>query len=378
MLTFLHTADIQVGMPFHKIPGDAGARVRQARLDVLDTLARSANERRVAFTLIAGDFFDSHTLDPRIVAQACGKLAAFAAPVFILPGNHDYAGTPDSVYEQPLFQRECPAHVTVLREREPRVIADGKAVLLPAPLLQRHAWGDASAHITAEFGADSAPGAIRIGLAHGDVAGFEKSGQEARNFIEPDRATHARLDYLALGDWHGTKEINPRTWYAGAPEPTSFDQPEAGLALFVSIEAQGSAPHVERVPTGQFQWTSHVARLAADADADAVVAWLEAIGDAARTLARVELIGEVSVETMQRLRHVLDVHGRRLLHLRERLAKLHAAPSEAELAGLALEGYVARAADELRARSRGTGNDAEAARDALALLYRLERAEDQS
>jgi len=42
--------------------------------------------------------------------------------------------------------------------------------------------------------------------------------------ISDTRADEGHLDYLALGDWHSCKEVAPRTWYAGTPEPDDFDQ----------------------------------------------------------------------------------------------------------------------------------------------------------
>ena len=55
-----------------------------------------------------------------------------------------------------------------------------------------------------------------------------------------DRAAAARLDYLALGDWHGTLEIAPRTWYAGTPEPDRFRANDAGNVLLVELDEPGA------------------------------------------------------------------------------------------------------------------------------------------
>ena len=52
----------------------------------------------------------------------------------------------------------------------------------------------------------SSEGAFRIGLAHGAVTDFTDAGAN----IPPDRDRSARLDYLALGDWHGRMQIGPR------------------------------------------------------------------------------------------------------------------------------------------------------------------------
>ena len=64
-----------------------------------------------------------------------------------------------------------------------------------------------------------------------------------------ERAERARLDYLALGDWHGTLEIAPRTWYAGTPEPDRFRANEPAMRCWWSStrpayrrESSGSPP----------------------------------------------------------------------------------------------------------------------------------------
>ena len=48
--------------------------------------------------------------------------------------------------------------------------------------------------------------------------------------IAPARARDAGLAYLALGDWHGTREIAPATWYAGTPEPEPVEEPRPRFA----------------------------------------------------------------------------------------------------------------------------------------------------
>ena len=72
--------------------------------------------------------------------------------------------------------------------------------------------------------------------------------------IDPQRARSASLDYLALGDWHGTKQIGPATWYAGTPEPDSFTDNAPGNVLVVEIPGAGGPAHVETMPTGIYRW----------------------------------------------------------------------------------------------------------------------------
>ena len=82
--------------------------------------------------------------------------------------------------------------------------------------------------------------AVRVGLAHGSVANRLPEG-DAKNEIAEDRATTANLDYLALGDWHGTMEIAPKTWYSGTPEPDPSDCDKAVPALSATRTAMRDA-----------------------------------------------------------------------------------------------------------------------------------------
>ena len=44
---------------------------------------------------------------------------------------------------------------------------------------------------------------------------------DSANPIAADHVTIGRVDHLALGDWHGRKEIDARTWHSGAPNATA-------------------------------------------------------------------------------------------------------------------------------------------------------------
>jgi DNA repair exonuclease SbcCD nuclease subunit len=94
---------------------------------------------------------------------------------------------------------------------------------------------------------------IRIGIAHGPVQGFGE-GDLPADIIAPDRDRRARLDYLALGDWHGALRISDRVVYSGAPERTGFGHDGRGTCHIVEIDAAGGTPKVEAIETGLLDW----------------------------------------------------------------------------------------------------------------------------
>jgi len=104
---------------------------------------------------------------------------------------------------------------------------------------------------------------VRIGLAHGGVRGFGSEGQTGREIIPPDRAQSARLDYLALGDWHARAKISPRCFYPGTPEPDRHKSGARGQVLAVTLEA-GQSPKVTDIATANFDWPLCSLRLEAE------------------------------------------------------------------------------------------------------------------
>lgn len=118
-----------------------------------------------------------------------------------------------------------------------------------APLIHRHNLHDP----TTLFDTMETPGArLPIGVAHGSIRDFGSRG-ETKSQIAPDRAQLSNLDYLSLGDWHGTLKVDARTWYSGTPETDRFQRDEPGAALAVELQAD-LALTVTPIRTGRFQW----------------------------------------------------------------------------------------------------------------------------
>ena len=229
-IKFLHTADWQLGKPFQRITDEAKrTRLQNERINCLRQIGNLARESGASFILVAGDLFDSTSPLKSTVAQACEAIGAMEIPVLAIPGNHDHAG-PGSVWEQPFFVNErkrLAPNLRVLFEGKPVVLEN--AVVFPAPLLRRHDHTDPTAWIRTAFEATEFPPHLPcIVLAHGSVQGFdttqEDEDEEARglNRIDLDRLPISEIDYIALGDWHGTKRISEKAWYSGTPEIDRF------------------------------------------------------------------------------------------------------------------------------------------------------------
>jgi DNA repair exonuclease SbcCD nuclease subunit len=372
MIRFVHTADVQLGTPFARLPEPSRSRVRDRRFDTFEKVLKLASERETDFVVVAGDLFDSNTVERNVVARACSIIAAAGVPVYVLPGNHDHGGH-DSVYRRSYFQNHAPNNLCVLLDQNPIVVAGGRAILLPAPLTTRNAFTDTTQHLDAELGHDNAPDAIRIGVAHGATEDFGDAAQ-ATNPIDPAVVDRAHLDYLALGDWHGRKQVARRVWYSGTPEPDRFKENEPGHVLIVDIAQPGASPKVDTERVAHFTWLRHDAQLRGEHDIDTLESWLDEIDRPDRTLVRLELQGSIDAAQDARLRSLLDHARASLVDLRERGAGVKVTLSEQTLALLPLEGFVKATIDALRARAATKEThpeDAAVASQALQLFYRL-------
>lgn len=205
----------------------------------------------------------------------------------LLPGNHD-PYQPNGLWDQ-LRRRGLPDNIRAYTEPQAAIIKQDIAVLFPAPLQHRRTLNDPTAWMDNQV---SETGLIRVGLAHGAVYGFDTAENQRANPIDPKRPQLARLDYLALGDWHGELRVNECCWYSGTPETDSFQTRGRGTVLLVEIEGPGELPQVTVLSTGQYRWESLDERVESLEDVDLLEHKLRNLnGDLNHTLVDLRLSG---------------------------------------------------------------------------------------
>lgn len=291
MLRLLHTADWQLGMRFEWACREEGLRewLQNCRLETARRLAERARDEEVDLVLIAGDLFDVEDPSPRLLHEACDVLSAFDRPVLVIPGNHDPHFGAGSLWERLADLRRAPPGLQLLLEREAREVElpGGRSVqVLPAPRWAHDEIEESTAWM--EGAPARPPGAFRIGLAHGGTEDFGTSGGAT---IPADRARRSDLDYLALGDWHGTRKVGPRAWQAGTPEPTSFKDNASGHCLVVEISEPGAQPEVRPLRVASARWRREEAVLEGADDVTTLRDRLLRDGERSRTLLRLEVRG---------------------------------------------------------------------------------------
>lgn len=364
---FLHSADLHLGRRFGNLPEDLRGRLVEARHSILDTLSRTARTAGVRHILLAGDSFDSETPSDPVWRQALAVMgAASDLHWWIIPGNHDSLAA-EALWSR--FRAQAPATVHLLDDVEPVEMEPG-VFLLPAPLPRRYPGRDLTAHMP---GIDTDPAAFRIGLAHGAVHDFSEEGSRAEGIIPPDRAATARLDYLALGDWHGHVKVGDRTWYSGTPERDAFTHDGCGACLLVTLPAPGALPQVEVMTTGRFHWSDEtLALLPGQSTADALAALLPRDIAARRDhLLRIRATGRATLAERAALEEAARHAEPDFAFLALDLSDLATEIEATDLDQIDRAGALRLAADRLKARADDPGRDSPARRTAAAALNRL-------
>jgi DNA repair exonuclease SbcCD nuclease subunit len=378
---FVHTADWQIGKPFAGI-SDSHKRslVQQERIEAIKRIGGVVKESGAAFVVVAGDLFDSTSADNATVSSACSAIGHLGVPVVVIPGNHDHGG-PGSVWVQDFFTRERESlapNLRVLLDNEP--VELDEAVLFPCPLLRRAESTDGTTWLRdAQALQSSSPGKPRIVLAHGstqDFSGAQDDEDElsglAANLLDLDRLPMDDVDYIALGDWHGTKQVGPKAWYSGTPENDRFQKGEANQPGHILIvEAQrGEPPKVDLVVTARLNWSELTFDFADDAGVDLFAAQIEeTIGKRANEdLLKSSLTGSLGIEASNRLEQLIESLEARLLRLKIENRTV-IAPSEEEIDALterAEDPLVSNVASRLVEMTR-SGDEQSAATAAIAL-----------
>lgn len=368
---FLHTSDWHIGKSFGSLPSERAAVLRQARLDMVATLGDVAMRNHLQHVLVAGDVFDQHQPDDQTVNTLVARLANYPSVIWhMLPGNHDFADA-RGVWSR-IEKMGCPENVRLHVHATP-VEIEKDVCLLPAPLWTKFPASDPTAWMTEGKTPD---GAIRLGLAHGSVRNFGQDDEGHRGVIASTRAGDANLDYLALGDWHGTTKVSDKVWYSGAPEPDSFRHNTPGQSLIVEIGTAGAMPDVQPVETGRFTWNGLALNLSG---VDDMQAWLDEIrrlGAASQSyLYKVHIDGQIPLADRAALADIEKDATAHLFHCEIAYADtFDVLLAENDLDTLADDSLRA-IARELSAEANQTDDDAKAAiaKEALHVLFAVNR-----
>ena len=363
MIRFIHSSDLHLGKPFGRFPEDVRGILKLARQNVVGRLATLAKEHGASHIMLAGDSFDAETPPARVIRQFLNTIREASELTWILlPGNHDSLAATELWR---VLERDRPDNLILATKAEP-VQLDG-AVVLPAPCTAR----DPGRDLTAWMDSCDTGGDIRIGLGHGSIRDFRSlvdiDATQTSGVIAPDRSDLAALDYLALGDWHGRIQVNPKTYYSGAPEPDNFKDHIAASCLLVEIAEKGAAPTVQGLETGEIRWVKSEIDLNNDDDVAAVVQQaLPNLSARNQCLMTMRLTGRLSLAQRQALVDALDAVAADFLHFERDLGRITLLQDVSDLDKIDTSGALRLAAETLAAEA-AQGDDISS--DALARLF---------
>ena len=363
MIKLLHTADWQIGKQYGQFDADDAVLLADARFAVVERLAQLAVAQGVDVVLVAGDVFDAQGVADKTIHRLFNSMAAFSGPWVLIPGNHD-AGLAESVWTRAARLSAVPRNAHVCLRPEPLLFPSMGLAVLPAPLTQRHTHNDLTEWFAA---AQVPPGLFRVGLAHGSVQGILAEDIDSSNPIAAGRAEQAALDFLALGDWHGSKQVDARTWYSGTPETDRFRANASGQALIVSLSEPGGLPSVAQHTTGQYRWREDTVVMQVPSDIDALL--LQLAGLTTADVVTLSLTGRIDLPGQRRLLDAIGQARGRARSLVADLSALRFEPTSEDIGALQADGYLSDVIANLRAAQDGAvAESADVARDALALL----------
>jgi len=371
---FLHTSDWQIGKAFRFVDDETLGVLRAERLDVITRIGSLAVEHQASAVLVAGDIFDVAHVTMETLLKPIERMRQFPSIEWhLIPGNHDphtLNGPWDRLLRVPL-----PQNIVVHTTAEPRPIGAGSAWIIPSVLTQRSMVGDPTAGMNS---AATPERCLRIGLAHGSVSSFGSTDSSTNNLIAIDRAATARLDYLALGDWHGRIRIDERTWYSGTPEPDAFDigGTGGGEVLLVELPTGGAnkdiRPTVTPLRVNRFLWRTEQALVTSADDVAALESRIRGLDvDLSRILLRLQVEGSLDLAAREEFEQKITIGlGSALRFLRLEADGLHLKPCTEDLDAIDHLGFVRDAADRLASMAADLHNqDRDLAADALQRLY---------
>ena len=299
----------------------------QERLDALKALVDEGNSRDAHFLVIAGDLFDRTSVQKSIVDDAVNVLKGFEGEaVLVLAGNHDHLDSVSGTEKEQLWQRfrrtaDGSRVYALLQPKVEKFEIDGQAVqFYPCPCPTK----TGTEHVIGWIGnVEKQPGAIHIGIAHGNVEGLGLDNDNRYFNMTEAVLRSAGMHTWLLGHIHVASPapgISGRQpfYMAGIHTPDSVKCTRAGHAWYLEIEADGNTKH-ESLRPSKVDFKRITRELAHLNDIEALRHECQKL-DLASTILDLQLSGRLSAEDTQHLITTIGSLREECLHLSEELA----------------------------------------------------------
>jgi DNA repair exonuclease SbcCD nuclease subunit len=248
-MKFIHTADIHLDSPLHRLEAYEGApveEIRQASRRAFENLIDLAIDEAVDFVLIAGDLFDGDWKDYNTglyFIKQVRRLGEARIKVFIIAGNHDAAGKMTRTLPYP-----DNVHVFLSRKPATQLLDDLKVAV--------HGQSFARVAVTENLALDypdPIPGYFNIGLLHTSLTGRE--GHEHYAPCSLDDLVNKGYDYWALGHVHQFERVapDPPVVFPGCIQGRHIRESGAKGCVLVTAE-EGMPIEISRHPIDVIRW----------------------------------------------------------------------------------------------------------------------------
>jgi len=230
-MKILHSADWHLDSPIQGRSADQTRLLRQALLQIPGRIAALCRQEKCDMVLLAGDLFDgAYSREScRVVRTA---LEEMAVPVFIAPGNHDFAAG-----DSPWLTESWPENVHVFTK--PFI----ECVEVPALSCRVYGAGFTGMDCPGLLENFRAEGDCAIGVLHGDPT------QTSSPYCPVTQAQvkESGLNYLALGHIHkggSFRAGDTLCAWPGCPMGRGYDEQGEKGVLIVTVDEQVSSRFV--------------------------------------------------------------------------------------------------------------------------------------
>jgi len=231
-MKFIHTADIHLDSPLHRLEAYEGApveEIRQASRRAFENLIDLAIDEVVDFVLIVGDLFDGDWKDYNTglyFIKQVKRLGEARIKVFIISGNHDAAGKMTRTLPYP-----DNVHVLSPKKPETQILEDLKVAV--------HGQSFSKVAVTDNLAIsypDPISGYFNIGMLHTSLTGRE--GHENYAPCSLDDLVNKGYDYWALGHVHQFEMVaqDPPVVFCGCIQGRHIRESGAKGCVLVTAE----------------------------------------------------------------------------------------------------------------------------------------------
>ncbi len=337
MARLLHFSDTHLGHQQYHRTNEDGLNQREADLyQAFDAVIQAALDDPPDVVIHAGDLFDGVRPSNRALHKALDgfrRLGQAGIPVVAIAGNHEQPRLRETGSAFRLFEHLDNVH-PVYRGRAESILLPGVAVHAVPQCASNDALREQVASI------ERIPDVANVLVVHGAIHALPAFRHAEFNELTlfPEWFDE-RFEYVALGHYHGTKEVTPKAWYSGAPERVSMAEAGEAKGYLDVVVDPGEHPQVQvhHVPGRDYVDLPVIRAKGLDAEAvqDAATQAVERVSAGA--------VGRQRITDLDpSLRGLLDVRaiqqaGRGLVHFDLRLewADLdHRVQGAVDLAGL--------------------------------------------